>query len=239
MGGTARLDLGSLSFPQLGPLRSKVLTTLVETSRGSDAAERLMVGPRAAVDVERNTRIHELPTAPAWLVYAGPLYAALDPATLSPAARRRAVTRLVILSSLWGALRPTDPIPAYRLDICSHLRGLEGLEPLWRAALPDVLAEAAGERGPVIDVRSSSYRAMGMPAVSRERMLTVRVLDEAGRGAAGATAKRVRGEAVRRLLEAGGEPGRPEDVVDVLAPECRASVEWRNGAAFLELTADR
>ena len=92
----------------------------------------------------RNTGLRHLPASPVLDVYSGPLHEGLDAATLSAAARDRADRGLIVTSALWGALRPTDAIPPYRLNICAWLIGLDRLEPTWRSVLPAVLADAAG-----------------------------------------------------------------------------------------------
>ena len=43
---------------------------------------------------------------------------------------------------------------------------MDRLEPTWRTVLPDVLATAAGSDGLVLDLRSPSYQAIGMPTGS-------------------------------------------------------------------------
>ena len=140
--------LDELSFPELTPLRSRILEALIETSAGADAFQRLFEGPTMAGLIERNTRLLELPTLPASDVYVGELHDGLDVASLSAAGTERAGRSLIITSALWGALRPTDRIPPYRMRVWSHLVGLGRVEPLWRAVLPDLFAELAGPDWP-------------------------------------------------------------------------------------------
>ncbi len=213
------VDVGTLSFPELTATRERLLDALVATSAAPDALRRLFVGPSLADDVARNTRVRELPARPALEVYTGVLYDALDAATLSAAARRRAASRLVVVSGLWGALRPTDRIPPYRLNICSRLLGTPALEPLWRGLLPTTLAAAAGSRGVVVDCRSTSYQAAGMPAGLGERTAVVRVLreSEGRRSVVSHAAKHTRGLVTRELLESGADPRTPEALAEVLA----------------------
>lgn len=213
------VDVGALSFPELTPTRERLLDALVATSAAPDALRRLFVGPSLADEVARNLRVRELPARPALEVYTGVLYDALGAATLSPAARRRAASRLVVVSGLWGALRPTDRIPPYRLNICAHLLGTPALEPLWREQLPATLAAAAGPRGVVVDCRSSSYQAAGMPAGLGDRTAVVRVLreTEGRRSVVSHAAKHTRGLVTRELLESGADPRTPEALAEVLA----------------------
>jgi cytoplasmic iron level regulating protein YaaA (DUF328/UPF0246 family) len=213
------VDLARLSFPALTDLRTRVLAGLVSTSARPDALARLGVGASIAAEVERNTRLPRLPARPVLEVYSGVLYDALGAATFSPAAKRRASSRLVVVSGLWGALRPSDRIPAYRCNVCATVDGVGALEPAWRAVLPVVLADAAGPRGLIVDCRSSSYRAMGRPTGLGGRTVEVRVVrDVAGeRSVVSHLAKHTRGEVARHLLESGANPGTPKALAAALA----------------------
>ncbi|MGZ8713544.1 MAG: YaaA family protein [Mycobacterium sp.] len=213
------VDLDALSFPRLTALRAQVFEALVATSARPDALARLGVGASIAHEVERNARLGGIPARPALEVYSGVLYDALGAATLSAAAKRRAASRVVVVSALWGAVRPIDRIPAYRLNICAHLVGLGSLEPAWREVLGPVLAEAAGRRGLVVDCRSSSYQAAGMPAGLGDRTVAIRVLRETagGRSVVSHMAKHTRGEVARHLLESGADPRRPDGLAETLA----------------------
>lgn len=213
------VDLEALSFPTLTATRARILDALIETSARPDALARLLLGASLAQDAERNLHLRTLPARPALEVYDGVLYDALDASTLSTAARRRAATRLVIVSGLWGALRPTDRIPAYRLNICAHLVGMPALEPTWREVLGPVLAEAAGPRGLVVDCRSSSYTAAGMPQGIGDRTVAVRVLRDTDgrRSVVSHMAKHTRGEVARHLLETGADPRTPRGLAEALA----------------------
>lgn len=212
------VDLDALAFPALNPTRRRVLDALVATSALPDAPARLLAGARVADEVARNTGLASLPARPALEVYTGVLYEALGAATLSTAARRRASSRLVVVSALWGALRPGDRIPPYRMHVCAKLVGLGGLEPMWREVLPEVLAAAAGRRGLVVDLRSSSYLAMGAPAGLTDRTVTVRVVREVDghRTVVSHLAKHTRGLVARHLLEQGADPRTPAALADAL-----------------------
>ena len=210
--------LDELSFPELTDLRDEILEALVATSARSDAFVRLHVKPSKAAEVARNTWIRELPAMPALEVYSGPLHEGLDAASFSAAARERAARSLVVASSLWGVLRPADRIPPYRLHICSRLVGMDRLEPTWRTAVGDALARAAGSEGIVLDLRSPSYQAMGVPIGLGDRTVALRVDQRAdGGGRIGdVTAKRIRGQAARHVLETGSVPRDPNALAELL-----------------------
>src|SRR5690606_36426646 len=156
-------------------MRERVMDALVETSQGSDALRRLMVGLSLAGEVARHVYLRDLPTRPAIQPYSGPLYQGLDPESWSSSATTRAAGHLVIVSALGGGRRPADRIPPYRLHICAHLVGMDGLEPAWRSVLGDTFADAAERRGPILDLRSSTYQAVGHPTGLADQTVTLRI----------------------------------------------------------------
>jgi uncharacterized protein len=211
------LSLDTLSFAELTPMRARVLDALVETSASPDALRRLLVGPSFGEEVARNTLLRELPTRPALETYTGTVHLGLGARTLSAAARRRASRQVVVASALWGLLRPADRIPPYRLNVCSHLVGVDRLEPAWRSVLPDVLAAAAGRHGVIVDLRSGSYQALGRATGMGDRTATVLADTPAGGRAGSVIIKRTRGEVARHLLETGADPRDVPELADVLA----------------------
>jgi uncharacterized protein len=213
------LDLAALSFPSLTAMRGRVMDALDATSQLPDRLRRLHVRPSLAAEVARNAHLRDLPTRSAVDTYAGPLYQGLDAGSWSSRAGKRAARELVIVSPLWGALRPGDRIPPYRLHICARLLGMDRLEPAWRTLMPDILAEAAARRGPILDLRSPSYQAVGRPAGLDDQTVTLRIRPSPGGPAriGDVISKRVRGEAASHLLSSEADPGDPLDVADLLA----------------------
>jgi cytoplasmic iron level regulating protein YaaA (DUF328/UPF0246 family) len=211
------VDLDRLSFPALTATRRALAKGLVETSAGLDAFDRLGVRPTLAREVALNTHLLELAAIPVLDLYTGPLHDGLDASRLSPAAAARADTALVVTSALWGALRPVDRVPPYRMHICAHIDGVDRIDATWRKVLPEVLAGAAGD-GLVIDLRSPAYAAAGTPAGIGDRGVNLRVAQgPRGRRIGDVIAKRIRGEAAHHLLESGAEPAHPQELADVLA----------------------
>lgn len=195
-----RLDLATLSFPELGSTRRRVAAALAEVSARPDAVTLLGVSPRLGDDVGRNLRLRSTPTLAAGRLYTGVLYDALDLAGLDTAARRRANRWIVVVSALFGAVRLTDPIVPYRLSMSVHLPGVGPLAAAWRPPLSAVLPLVAG-RGMVVDCRSSTYAAAWSPTGNLAgRWVQVRV--------PGAThqAKHTRGLVARHLCDVGADP---------------------------------
>lgn len=99
------------------------------------------------------------PTLPAIQRYTGVLYQHLDFAALPAASRRRATTRLLIFSGLWGVVAPTDAVPDYRCKIQTKLPGIGGLAAWWRPHLAPIL-EARTSGRVVWDLLPTAHRAM-------------------------------------------------------------------------------
>ena len=232
------LDLGTLSLPDLAPARERVLDALVSlcSSDPERAAEVLEV-PKSALElVGLNARVRTAPTARADQVYSGVLYDALSPATLSPAARRRATSRLMVTSSLFGLVGPADRIPAYRLSGDAVLPGLGGVAAVWRDALGPPVADAIGD-GLLVDLRSSMYAAFWRPPPTMaRRVATVRVLHEVNgkRQVVSHFNKSTKGRIVRALLEDGANPRTPAKLADVLR-DLGWTVETETGKAGTRL----
>ena len=129
-----RLAWPKLSFPELATVRKEVADALVRLCNGPAAKARTALGISARQDDElaRNQALLTAPTAPAGDVYTGVLYDALDLASLDARARRRAASDIAIASALFGILRVTDRIPAYRLSADTTLPGLGRLAGIWR-----------------------------------------------------------------------------------------------------------
>jgi cytoplasmic iron level regulating protein YaaA (DUF328/UPF0246 family) len=215
----APVRLEALAFPGLTAMRACVLDALIRAGSRDDAVTLLGVGASLAGEVARNARLRELPALAAHTVYRGVLYEALDWQTLPVGARRRAASRVVIASALWGALRPGDRIPPYRLSMDVDLPGVGPLARSWRQVLGPELSAAAG-RGLVVDCRSGLYAAAWAPTGPlAARTVGVRVLRERDgtRSVVSHLAKHTRGEVARELLLAGNDPRTPLELAEALA----------------------
>ena len=213
------LDLGSLSFPVLHGPRADMLESLVTLCADptTDAVSVLGLGPTQADQVTRNARLASAPTARADSVYSGVLYEALDLTSLEAPARRRAASRLGITSGLFGLLRSTDRIPAYRLSGTVSLPGVGTVSSHWRRHLAPAVEEAAGD-GLVVDLRSGGYAPFWQPAKGSRRIVTVRVLHEADgrRKVVSHFNKATKGRLVRDLLVEGSTPRTPGRLAQLL-----------------------
>ena len=218
------VDWTDLGFPELNPYRAKVLDALGTVSAHQDALALLGVGASLRDDVERNTRLHAEPAAPAHSIYSGVLYDALGYRTLTPAQRRKADESVLVISALWGALRFGDSVPAYRLSMGTSLPDVGRLAPFWKAQLSDTLG-AAAQGHLVVDCRSSTYAAAWAPPP--EQTVSVNVFTESAgvRKVVSHFAKHTRGELARHLLVRRGKaPATPSDLLKAAREQLEAEL---------------
>jgi cytoplasmic iron level regulating protein YaaA (DUF328/UPF0246 family) len=207
------VDWPSLSFPSLNSYRAKVLEALGTVSAHEDALALLGVGASLRDDVERNTRLYAEPAAPAHRIYSGVLYDALGYKSLTSAQRRKADGSVLVISALWGAIRLTDRVPAYRLSMGTSLPDVGRLASFWKPQLAEALNElTAGEL--LVDCRSSTYAAAWTPAPLRTVAVNVFTEADGARKVVSHFAKHTRGELARHLLaRRGSAPGTPSQLL--------------------------
>jgi cytoplasmic iron level regulating protein YaaA (DUF328/UPF0246 family) len=201
----------SWSFPELQDQRRTVAEALAAVSGSPDAPRLLGVSPNLLDEIARNLDLSTAPATPAREVYTGVLYDALDVASLSPAAKRRAGRWVVIVSALYGAIRMNDAIAPYRLAMGVDLPGVGPLPKAWRPQLDAVLPHAVG-KGCIVDCRSAAYVSAWTPGRHlSERWAAVSV------PGASHMAKHTRGLVARHLLETGADPRSVPAVAEVIA----------------------
>jgi uncharacterized protein len=214
------LDLETLGLPLLTKAREAVLDALVALCSGDAAvaAETLGIPKTQPELIGLDASLRTAPTARADRIYTGVVYDALSFTTLSPAAKRRASSRVVVTSSLFGLVSPGDRIPSYRLSGDTTLPGLGSVAGHWRAHLDEAAREALGG-GLLVDLRSGTYAAFWRPAADLAgRVATVRVLHETGgvRKVVSHFNKATKGRITRALLEAGATPRTPAALAGAL-----------------------
>ncbi|ALG12964.1 peroxide stress protein YaaA [Kibdelosporangium phytohabitans] len=197
------LDLSALSFPELEPVREKLVSAVADLAGDVPASlAALGLSERQSGEVARNAAVRTSPTMPALSRYTGVLYDALDVKGMKPAERKRAAGRLAVASALFGLVRADDLVPAYRLSASSTIPGAGPLGALWRPVLEPVLA---GLGGLVVDMRSGPYAGLArIPGA-----VTVRVVSEQSGGRRLAVThfnKAHKGKLARALACAPGEP---------------------------------
>jgi cytoplasmic iron level regulating protein YaaA (DUF328/UPF0246 family) len=211
------VDLEGLSLPALTPAREQVLSALVDlcSADPARAADVLGLPPSLSGEVDRDARLLRAPAAAAGRVYSGVLFAALGGPDADARARRRLEEWALVWSGLWGAVRLTDHIPAYRLSGAVSLPGVGRLTRFWRDPLAGALADLAAEQV-VLDLRSGTYAATWTPPAGTSVVGRV-VQERAGRRTVASHAnKATKGRLMRSLAEGRAEPRTVAELVDAI-----------------------
>ena len=211
------------SFPDLVDARRTVIEALVDAMGGTPEARSKLLGVKAAKAEEAtaaNLAVDTAPTRPAIERYTGVLYDALDYPSLPAKVRRGVDRQVVVFSGLWGAVRPADPIPDYKLKMGAALPDLGRPAAFWKPVLTGALAAAAS--GTVWDLLPNEHSAAWDPAVAGRR-IRVRFLDDVVKDGVRTLVtvshwnKLLKGALVRHVVEHGLDD--PDGLVDFDHPE--------------------
>jgi len=209
------LDLDALGFSNLNSLRRSMLSAVrTLSSNRATAAAALGLSKAQYFEVDRNRSLRRSPTLPALDRYTGVLYDALDAASLPEPSRAFAAEHVVIHSALFGLVRASDPIPAYRLSHDSKIPD-HPLGRTWRNAISHELDQLPGF---VLDLRSESYVSLGAAPAGSQFLRIVTEGPNGTRRALNHFNKKAKGEFVRAVLL---------DEVDFL--DVGALLEWAKG----------
>lgn len=210
------LDPGTRPVPLRAPTE-QVLDALVEVciTSPADAARALKLTAGQWDLLDLNAGLRHAPAAPAWQVYDGVLYDALDFASLRGAARRRGLSDVWVVSALFGVVPLGEAIPAYRLSAGTSLPALPPLRQVWHEAIDEVVR--AADPPVILDLRSGPYAMMWpVPADLRERTVTGKIW-QAGPGgervAVSHLNKAYKGRLTRSLLQSRRRPSTPKALV--------------------------
>lgn len=207
------LALDELPFPPLQPVRRAVLDALMLLCRTDpEAALRVLgLGPTGRTEVARNATLTAQPCAPAEAIYSGVLFNALDLSSLPTAGEA-----VLIASGLFGVLRPTDPIPAYRCSGTARLPGLATPRRLWSQALAAVLDPIAADHL-IVDLRSQAYAGWYRGEGPQWVPVRVVMLRDGRRSTVSHHNKATKGALARALVASGESPSSIGQLRDLVA----------------------
>jgi uncharacterized protein len=197
------------SFGSLAPDRRAVVAALAAVGGGDQAL--LGVGGRhleRARDANLALVGHPA-TLPAWRRYTGVVHDHLGVGSLSRAGRQRALTSVVVLSGLLGAVGLGDPVPDYRIKMGARLPPLGLLTAWWRPRLAPVLAARAVGHV-VVDLLPVEHAAAvdhAALAAAGAVVVRARLVERDGR-AGGHDAKAAKGRLARHLITSRAHPER-------------------------------
>lgn len=151
-------------------------------------------------------------------MFDGDVYKTLEMATMSDPARAEAAQRLRILSGLYGLLRPTDDVCAYRLEMGRKLPGHPAgtLYKFWGSKIAQALVKDAdaAQTDVILNLASDEYaKSVDQNALGALHVISPRFEEDRGglRKMISFNAKRARGMMARWVLENGIKD--PDDLV--------------------------
>lgn len=166
--------------------------------------------------------------APAINVYSGALYQALDWASLSPAARKRAASAVMIISAKYGAVRPDQLIESYKEKIDNKaMRGPVG------KVLDAIQTDL------IVDCRSSTYKTVWHSPIEKTVEVRISTVVNGVRTVVTHMSKKTRGEITRWLLQSRSAPKTPEDLYAIVSEKypCALTPSDGNDPWILEVIA--
>lgn len=150
----------AMTAPQFSEDAAQLVEQLAATSPQEIASLMGLSDKLAHLNFERYANYSPDAGTHALAAFNGDVYAGLDAANLPDEALAYLSRHLRILSGLYGLLRPTDKMHAYRLEMGTRLETPRGatLYDWWGNKIKDALVEALSEQTPVlVNLASQEY----------------------------------------------------------------------------------
>ncbi len=198
---------------------AETLMTSLRRLSAADLADRMDLS--AKLTGETQARLAQWgrpgqPLAPALFAFTGLVYKYLDPAAWPAPALHDAQQRLVILSGLYGMLRPLDRIAAYRLEMGSKFKPprAANLVAFWRDTLTDALNVQLKQDEAIINLAAQEYtKALKVKELKGPLISPIfkEVRPDGGLKNVSVHAKMARGSLVKYVFTTGAK--RPRDLL--------------------------
>ena len=218
------LNVKKLSYPQLTSKREELLAAVVVMASGPTAKTRSILSISAKQDFEilRDQQLVTATTGPAWSVYTGVLYDAIEIASLSPSAKAKFEKENFVVSALFGLISAADLIPAYRLSGDTVVPKIGTLGKFWGSSITNALGERSDF---VIDLRSGNYLKLGAtPAAIADHVVVPRIMQHMPKGAPKVVShsnKASKGRIVRALAESQKSISSVDELAKIVAKVSR------------------
>ena len=165
-------------FKDLQEPRHEVIKALKKSMKEAELSRSKLLGvkgKKVGEATKANLSVAKSATMPAIERYTGVLYDALNYSSLSSSLQKKIDNQVVIFSGLWGALKPQDLIPDYKLKMGAKLPQLGVLSRFWRPHLTSVLPLSNTEC--VWDLLPGEHSAGWDPLIAGKR-IRVKFLDD-------------------------------------------------------------
>ena len=202
--GKQKLDFKKLSFLELSEKRKELVAAVIAMANGPVAKTRtaLAISAKQDFEIERDQKLLTAPTGPAWSVYTGVLYDAIDIASLSAKAKSKFESENFVVSALFGLISASDPIPSYRLSGDTVVPKIGSLTKFWSDSVSQLIADQ-GQL--VIDLRSGNYVKLGPTRKEiADQVVVPRIMQKMPKGAPKVVShsnKATKGRLVRAMAE--------------------------------------
>ncbi len=153
---------------------------------------------------EQIFRFKEAQPMPALLAFKGTVFKALDPNGFGREELMFAQENLIILSALYGALRPFDGIVPHRLDMNTPLKhdGKTSLGVFWKKPVTQWFENLLGEDEPILSLASREYDRLLTTGPLKDRVITLDFFEqkEGGLKTVPVRSKQARGLFLREII---------------------------------------
>jgi cytoplasmic iron level regulating protein YaaA (DUF328/UPF0246 family) len=146
-------------------------------------------------------------------VYSGVLYQALDYQSMNSSAKKKANKSLLIISALFGVIRPEDEICTYKAKIKTSL---------WREPLKRALMGL--DSALVVDMRSSTYATVWIPEPQNTVAIRIFTYIDGEKKVITHMSKKYRGEIARLLILNKSVPTTPQELKEIISTKYQCSL---------------
>lgn len=153
----------SFDIPVTKPLFEDAVNELIAYLRTlpvEELKEHMKVSDKIALSsFDAFRTFHDTTGTNGLALFSGDAFSTLDATTLDSATIDYAQSHLLILSGLYGVLRPLDEAKPYRLEMAYTFKKLPSLSIFWRERLTTFLRELVAQAGhsTIINLASSEY----------------------------------------------------------------------------------
>jgi cytoplasmic iron level regulating protein YaaA (DUF328/UPF0246 family) len=222
-GDGAPLNLETLSFSALYPTRERMKKALVQLGQRPRSSKKLLgvKGPALEKAMADNASLETAPTLPAIERYTGVMYDAIDYQSLSNHAREAFGRDVIIMSGLFGVVRPFDMIPSYKLKMGAKLLRRGACATVWKPLISKTLTNDTKDIGVIWDLLPNEHSAAWDPSkVPHEIRFTVKFLERAASGELKTVthfSKLLKGALVRHLVSNSADAGSAKSALELVA----------------------
>lgn len=216
----AKLNLKSLTFPELTAQRENLIDSLSSICENSPIKARTILGLSNKQDFERvrNVELKTALTGFAWQIYSGVLYDALNAQALSSAALKKLSTNVFVQSALFGLISLGDRIAPYRLSADTKLPKIGSLANVWAKPCKEIFEH---QNELIVDLRSSQYVNLAPITKSlNEQVLVIKILQKMPSGPPKIIShhnKATKGRIIRQVVTGSKVPSSAEQLARVIS----------------------